>query len=134
MALKQPQSMDECVYFTRRKIGDGNAVAWVFRGKCPKCKKGIMGKPRDPKTGAVKIRSTKYECPECGHAVEKKAYEETLEVNIEYVCPACKHEGETHVPYKRKKYQGVDAVVFECGQCSAKIPITKKMKEKGEKD
>ena len=122
--------MDECIYFTRRKVGEGQAVAWVFKGNCPECKKGVMGKPRDEKTGAAKIRAKEYVCPECKYTVEKKEYEETLTANIEYTCPECKHEGEIEIPYKRKKFKGMDALVFECGKCSAKIPVTKKMKSK----
>jgi len=36
MTLKRPESMEECVYFTNRVIGDGRAMAWVFRKECPK--------------------------------------------------------------------------------------------------
>ena len=46
MALKKPNSVEECVYFTNRIIDSGRAIAWVFRKECPKCKKGIMGKPQ----------------------------------------------------------------------------------------
>ena len=52
MALKKPGSAEECVYFTNRTIGDGRAMAWVFRKECPKCK-GIMGKPQK-KNGKLK--------------------------------------------------------------------------------
>ena len=132
--VKEPESMEELVYFTQRSVGNGNVRAWVYRGICPKCKKGKMGKPADEKTGKVKVRAKEYVCPECGYTVEKKAYEETLECEIKYTCPECGHSGEIAVPFKRKKFQGMDAVVFLCDKCKAKIPITKKMKEKGEKD
>jgi len=65
MALQEPKSMDECVYFTNRLLGNGKIRAWVFREQCPKCGKGLMGKPRDPKTGRAKIRSEEYVCPSC---------------------------------------------------------------------
>ncbi len=129
MALKKPNSMDECVYFTSRSIGDGYATAWVFRESCPKCKKAMMGKPKDSKTGKTQIRAKEYICPACKFTMEKQTYEDTLTVNIEYTCPSCKKDGETTVPYKRKKVEGVDAVKFECGSCKARILITKKMKD-----
>jgi uncharacterized CHY-type Zn-finger protein len=126
--------MEELIYFTQRQVGKGNARAWVYKGPCPKCGKGLMGKPVDEKTGKVKIRAKEYVCPECSYTVEKKAYEETLECEIKYTCPECGNDGEAKVPFKRKTFQGMKAVVFQCGKCKAKIPITKKMKEKGEKD
>lgn len=139
MALRQPESMDECIYFTKRGIGDkGKAMVWVFREMCPKCKKGLMGKPRDGKTGKVKIRADTYECPECGYSVNKEEYEDTLTANISYVCPKCEHKGEVQVPFKRKKTHvfddekqkkvAVDALVFQCEKCNERILITKKMK------
>jgi predicted RNA-binding Zn-ribbon protein involved in translation (DUF1610 family) len=129
--VREPESMDELIYFTQREIGKGNVRAWVFKGACPKCNKGMMGKPVDAKTGKVKIRAKEYVCPECGFTVEKKAHEETLTCSVKYTCPECGNEGEAEVPFKRRKFQGMDAIVFQCGKCSAKIPITKKMKEKG---
>ncbi len=133
--LKEPESMDELVYFTQRNLGDkGRAKAWVYRGACPKCKKGLMGKPVDEKTGKIKVRAKEYVCPECGYTVEKKAYEDTLTCEIKYTCPECGNEGEAEAPYKRKTFQGVKAIVFQCGKCKAKLGITKKMKEKGQKD
>jgi predicted SprT family Zn-dependent metalloprotease len=123
--------MDECVYFTRRSIGEnfnGKAMAWVFKEKCPKCKKGIMGKPRDDKTGGVKIRAKEYACPECKNTIEKGAYEVTLTTNIVYTCPFCNKSGETTAPYTRKTFEGVKAIVFECQSCHKKLGVTKKMK------
>jgi hypothetical protein len=47
MPLKKPSSVEECVYFTNRTIVvSGRAMAWVFKKQCPKCKKGVMGKPQ----------------------------------------------------------------------------------------
>jgi hypothetical protein len=123
--LNMPESMDACVYFTRRVLeGDGKAIAWVSKEDCPECGKGKMGKPRDK--GKVKIRAKEYVCPECNHTVEKEAYEETLTCNIQFTCPACKKEGEASVPFQRKSYKGVKAVVFTC-DCGEKLGITKKM-------
>lgn len=132
--MREPESMDELIYFTQREIGKGNVKAWVFREVCPKCKKGLMGKPVDAKTGKVKIRAKEYVCPKCGFTIEKKAYEETLMCSVKYTCPECGNKGEAEVPFKRKKFQGMDAIVFQCSKCGAKIPITKKMKEKGGPD
>lgn len=127
MALKEPESMEELVYWTRRKIGEGSAMVWVYREDCPSCKKALMGKPRG-KDGKVKIRAKEYVCPECGYTVEKQEYEDGLTACIKYVCPECKHSGETQIPYKRKSTKGVKALVFNCESCNSKILISKKMK------
>ncbi len=139
MSLRFPESMGECVYFTRRQLGStGKAVAWVFRENCPKCSKGLMGKPVNPKTKKAKTRALEYVCPECNHTVEKGEYEDTLTCNIQYTCPECQTEGEIATPFKRQKVQllnpktgkkkAADAVVFLCGKCNEKIILTKKMK------
>ena len=134
MSLREPLSADECVYLTNRYIDDKGMVrCWVFKENCPKCGKGMMGKPRDLK-GKVKIRAKEYVCPECSYTVEKAAYELTLTANIDYTCPKCEHAGETEIPFKRKKVEGVDSLVFTCQKCGEKIPITKKMKEIGDAD
>jgi hypothetical protein len=129
MGFTLPESMDECLYFSRRTLGkDGKAVAWVEKKMCPQCKKAKMGKPVEK--GSVKIRAPLYRCPACGHEEEKKAHEESCDVKIMYTCPFCKANGEAITPYKRKKLDGVDAFVFECTSCKKKLGITKKMKEK----
>jgi len=129
MVLKQPESMEELVYFTNRSIGSGSARVWVFRQLCPKCKKVEMGKPRDKK-GKVQIRAKEYICPNCGYTVEKQAYEDSLTASIEYKCPSCGNAGEIQVPFKRKNVEGVQALRFQCQKCKANIDVTKKMKEK----
>jgi predicted SprT family Zn-dependent metalloprotease len=134
MPLRQPESMDECVYFTRRAVGKGFVMCWVFKEKCPKCGKAFMGKPRDPKTGDVKIRAKEYVCPSCNYTVEKTEYEDTLTASIAYTCLHCSNKGETQIPFKRKTFEGAKALVFQCDKCKGKIPITKKMKETGKKD
>ena len=80
------------------------------------------------------IRAKHYECPECHNIVEKEEYEDTLTASITYTCPKCKYSGDIQIPYKRKKYQGVDALVFQCEKCKEKIPVTKKMKAVGSKE
>src|SRR3989338_4477773 len=130
MALKKPESMEECVYMTQRAIGEkGYAMTWVFRNPCPKCKKSTMGKPKDKKTGKVQIRANEYVCPSCGFTMEKTAYEETLTASIEYTCPKCVTEGEIQIPFKRKKVEGAESLIFNCAKCNEKILITKKLKE-----
>jgi len=127
MALKEPESMDECVYFTRRKLDEkGSVMAWVSRKECPKCGKAMMGKPKG-ENGKIKIRSEDYECPACKYSVSKEEYEPTLECSIKYTCPHCGKSGEAAVPYKRKSFMGTKAIVFECGSCKEKIGITKKL-------
>ena len=134
MALREPKTADECVYITNRYIGDGGQVmCWVFRQMCTQCHKGLMGKPRDAK-GKVKIRAKEYICPACQYSVEKDAYEEGLTASVKYTCPSCSHVGELEIPFKRKKVEGVNSLLFLCQKCREKIYITKKMKELGEKD
>ena len=127
MVLKVPESMDELVYWTSRALGSGYVKAWAYREDCPKCKKAKMGKPKNAK-GGIMIRAKHYECPECHNIVEKEEYEDTLTACIIYTCPKCSFQGETEVPYRRKKIKGVDSLLFECGKCKEKIQVTKKMK------
>ena len=138
IALKQPTSMDDCVYFTRRSFdGKGSVMAWVSREMCPKCQKVLMGKPRD-KMGKVKIRAKEYACPACNYTIPKDEYEDQLTCSIQYTCPGCGSSGELQVPFVRKKVRRVDEVTgkketvdvirFECQMCKQKIDITKKIK------
>ena len=129
MTIKEPESMDECFYFTRRDIDSGNVAAWVFKPMCPKCGKAKLGKPINPKTGKAMIRAKEYTCPECGYTIAKEELEPTLPLNIKYTCPYCGKSGETTTEYRMKKFKGVDACVFECEFCGEKIAITKKMKK-----
>jgi len=126
MALKIPESMDECLYFTNRSIGEAQVLAWVYRKPCPKCKKAVMGKP--VVKGKVKSRATEYVCPACGYTEEKTTHEESLNLEASYTCPECAKEGESVAQYKRKKYKGVLSFVVKCVHCSAEIPLTKKLK------
>lgn len=127
MTLKTPESMEECLYFTNRSVGEGQVTAWVYRKKCPQCKEAEMGKP--VVKGKVKTRAKEYVCPNCGYTEEKEEHEESLTLEAQYTCPECGREGEGTTPYKRKSFQGVKAYVIECQHCGAKIPITKKLKK-----
>lgn len=128
-----PQSTEECLYFTRRSLGDneeGNAAAWVYKKTCPKCGKAKMGKPVD--SGHVKIRAKEYVCPECGFTEDKTTHEESCMVEIIYKCPYCGGEGEATTEYKLKAFKvdgkAAKAYIFECGKCHRKLGLTKKMK------
>ena len=127
MVLQKPKSMEECVYYTYRGLDEGEVTVWVFRQKCPKCKKAYMSKPRSA-NGKVKTRANEYVCSECGYKVEKQEYEDSLTANIDYSCPKCKNKGEIQVPFKRKNVGGVMALRFQCQKCSANIDVTRKMK------
>src|SRR3989344_2502145 len=116
MALREPESMDECVYFTNRATEKCKVRAWVFREQCPKCGKGLMGKPKDSKTGRAKIRAEEYECPEC----------------------KCNSSDEISAPFQWKKIQrlneetgkkqSIDSIRVLCSKCNEKIDVTKKMR------
>jgi len=139
MSLKEPASMDELIYFTRRKLGEhGTAIAWVYKQPCPKCKKAKMSKPINEKTGRPKIRSKVYVCPACNNEEEKVAYEKTLDMECKYTCPSCKKQGESSAPFDRKNVKifsivkqdkvSAKAVRLQCEHCQGNIDITKKMK------
>lgn len=128
MVLKEPESTDELLYYTRRTLGDkGKAVAWVYKKECPKCHKARMGKPADEK-GKVKIRANLYVCPACGYSEDKKTHEESCILQVKCVCPFCSKSGEAETGYKRTSFEGSPAYVFTCPHCMKKIGITKKMK------
>lgn len=134
--LKEPESMDEIIYFTRRKIDSGSAVAWVKKKSCPKCKKSKMGKPVEK--GKIKIRAEVYVCPSCSYTEGKKEHEESLDAEINYTCQNCKNDDGIKIPFKRKRIQlinketgkkkAAESLQFQCSKCSKDIDITKKMK------
>ncbi len=127
MALKEPESMEELFYFTRRKLeNDGWVKAWVYRPEAP-TGKGLLSKPVDEKTGKPKVRSNIYVDDE-GNEYPVEEINPTLKLEIKYKSPYNGEEGETTIPYKRKTYQGVPAFVFQDSEGN-KIPITKKMKQ-----
>jgi len=125
--MKEPESMDECIYFTNRAADNGRITAWVMKADCPACGADKMGKP--VVKGKVKIRAKEYVCPACGYTEEKTEHEEKLTVQIKYTCPHCRDVGEAETPYIRKTFKGVPSYVFICNGCGEKIGITKKMKK-----
>lgn len=133
MALKKPESVEECVYFTNRIIDSGRAMAWVFRKECPKCRKGIMGKPKK-KSGKLDKKADHYVCYSCGYQESNEQVENSLVINVEYKCQHCGNEGETTTEYKRKSFEGVQSYVFDCQKCHKKIGLTKKLKESKKKE
>ena len=98
MALRFPDSMDECIYFTRRKDDDSYIIAWVFKKQCPKCKKGPMAKPKAPKTGRPKIRAAEYVCDKCGYSEEKKVHEESQQEGVAEKTPESLEEQAGDMP------------------------------------
>lgn len=127
MPLKKPSSMEECLYFTNRSIGEGFATAWVYRKECPKCKKGRLGKPIK-KNGKADKKAAYYECPACKYQESNEQVESSVKLEVQYKCPYCGNEGEATTEYKRKAFEGVPSYVFECQKCSKNIGITKKLK------
>jgi len=136
--IQEPKSMTECVYFTNRIVGNGKLKAWVFREMCTQCKKGLMGKPVNPKTKKPKRTAKEYVCPECKFTVPEKEYENQLKLNVKYTCPSCNAQDEIQVPYLRKrilrfdeekkKKVAIESVRFQCSKCSGNIDVTKKLK------
>ena len=133
MALKKPNSMQECLYFTNRTIDSGKAIAWVFRKECPSCRKGIMSKP-EKKVGKIDKKADCYICNSCGYKESNEDVENSLVLNVEYKCPHCGNESETTTEYVKKNYYGVKAYIFNCQKCGQKIGITKKLKDTKKKE
>ncbi|MBR9703601.1 hypothetical protein GOV10_06170 [Candidatus Woesearchaeota archaeon] len=119
--MKEPESMDECVYFTRRAFAPdkGKMMAWALRKECPKCKKGLMKKP--------KKTANEYVCPQCKYEEPKAEHEENLVVSVKYTCPFCNKDGKAETPFKRKTLYGKPAYVFLCSSCNEKLGIYKRM-------
>lgn len=129
--MQIPESMDECLYFTNRRLPDGTKIlAWVRKKQCPACGNALMGKPLDAKTGRPKVRATVYACPGCGHEESKKDHEADLQVEVEYSNPEGTETKNATTPYKRKTFQGIPSFVFENEFTGEKTGITKKMKAK----
>lgn len=113
-------------------IGEGYAVAWVYRKECPKCKKHTIGKPIK-KNGKADKKAPYYECRICKYQESNEQVENSLKLEIEYKCPYCGNEGEATTEYTRKIFEGIPSYVFECGKCGKNIGITKKLKIKKNK-
>ncbi|MEK6868761.1 MAG: hypothetical protein AABX74_00900, partial [Nanoarchaeota archaeon] len=106
MSLKRPGSMEECLYFTNRSIGEGFATSWAYRPDCPKCKKPTIGKPIK-KNGKVDKKADYFECQVCKHQMSNDEADSLAKLEVQYKCPHCGNEGETTTEYKRKTFEGV---------------------------
>lgn len=129
MALTLPENMEELVYFTRRLLDGKRIICWVDKQPCAHCGKGLMSKPKDPKTGRPKIRATEYICEYCDHKEPKQEYEDGLTALAVYTCPHCEKDGESSAPFKRKTIKGVKTLRLQCEHCGGNLDLTKKMKE-----
>lgn len=137
MVIKEPTSMSECAFFTRRTIGaQGKIAAWVLRSQCPQCKQAMMGKPKDSKTGKVKIRAKEYVCPGCSYTVDEHTHEQALTITIKYTCQHCGQEGSTQQPFHFKKSKIDDPhnpgekktaklIRFQCEHCQQSVDLIK---------
>ena len=133
MALKKPNSMEECLYFTNRALdNEGFAIAWAYKKLCPKCKEERLGKPIK-KNGKPDKKSPNYECIKCKYQETNEETENDLRLEVEYKCPNCGNESMTTTEYIRKTFEGVPSFVFACEKCEQKIGITKKMKKSKKK-
>jgi hypothetical protein len=126
--IKEPENMDDLLFFTNRRSDNGAIKAWAHRPLCPKCKKGKMGKPVNEKTGKVAKKAEVYACHACHYEMPGSEAEKIAVVDVLFTCPFCRKSGEAKTSYERKLWQGVPAYVFECTFCKQKIGITKKMK------
>lgn len=125
--------MEECLYFTNRPIGNGYAIAWVYRKECPNCKKPTIGKPLK-KNGKADKKASYYECKMCKYQEPNEEVEKELKLEVQYKCPYCSYEGETTTEYERKIFEGIPSYVFGCDKCNKKIGLTKKMKGSKKKE
>ena len=126
--IMRPKSIEECLYFTNRAIGNGKAVAWVLRKQCVKCNQGHMIKPL--KRGKPDKKAEFYICNKCSYQESNNDVESNLIMNVEYKCPYCDNESQTTAEYKRKSFQGILSYAFECQKCHKVIGLTKKLKQK----
>lgn len=132
--FEYPETMDELLYFTNRRLPDGTKIlAVVERKDCPECGKEKMGKPINEKTGKVKTRAKEYVCPNCGHEEPKKAHEESLELDIQYTNSEQTEVKRTKTPYKRRTWKGMKSFVFENEFTGERMGITKRLKTKKKK-
>lgn len=115
--FEEPKSVNEVLYFTRRPIKSrsgekGFLFMWVPRVECPKCKNGLLKKP--------KKRAKHYECEKCGNEVEDLG---EVMAYVKYTCPYCKNELKIKQIWKKP-------FSFKCVECEKviKVPSLKKNK------
>ncbi len=128
-----PQSMDDLLYFSNRKLPDGvRIIAWVEKISCPACGDALMGKPVDEKTGKVKIRAAEFVCPACGHTEPKAAHLKKLSMQVRYTDTTGKNWKAATTEYKLRTWKGMKAYVFENEFTNEKMGVTKRLKMKGD--
>ncbi len=130
-----PTSMEDLLYFSNRKMPDGvRIIAWVDKLTCEKCKKALMGKPINEKTGKVKIRAAVFVCPECEHEEPKTAHTKKLVMQIRYTDETGKNWKSAQTAYTLKTWKGMKAYVFQNEFTGEKMGVTKRLKMKGDPD
>ncbi|VVB74764.1 Transposase zinc-ribbon domain protein [Candidatus Tiddalikarchaeum anstoanum] len=123
----KPTSITGLDFFTRQVMDpDGFAFMWVFRPKCPACKKGVLSK--------LKKRDKFYTCSECGKQSSLEEYGNLLVANVEYTCPFCKKKGEYSNKWEKPASKTAPIMVkFECMNCGEKLKVMRMKKEKKKK-
>lgn len=129
-----PQQMDDLLYFSNRRLPSGiRMIAWVEKITCEGCKKALMGKPVDEKTGKVKIRSSIFVCPECGREEKKAVHTKKLTMQVRYTDETGKEWKKAETEYKLRTWQGMKAYVFDNEFTGKPMGVTKRLKLKSEK-
>lgn len=121
MALEKPTNPKDLRFFTRKTVGSGKAMLWVFNPRCSKCKDGYLAVPYDESTGRFKSRAKTVKCNKCGAEAPKTELKEAEAiVNVAYTCPFCGKEGELQAPFKRTAKK---AFKFRCIFCGKEIKV-----------
>lgn len=118
--LVRPKDPKEVRYFTRKTVGKGKVMIWVFNPDCPKCD-GKLSIPYDEETGRYKSMARDVTCNKCIYSIPKKDFKEVEAVaNIAYTCPYCGKEGELQLPFVNKKKK---IFKFKCSHCGKEIKV-----------
>ena len=75
--MKEPESMEELIYFTNRAIGKGSVKAWVYKQKCPKCGKHMIIVQVEPVYDAENAYvpyDTIIECTSCSFKIRAESF------------------------------------------------------------
>ncbi len=129
MGIEEPESMENLMYVTNRRLGDGKIMAWTYRVDCPECDEEYLTKPSKKTGKGPNTRAKKYTCDNCGFEMPEEDVRDAAVLQAKYTCPHCGEKGTAETDYKREKYKGTKAYIFTCEHCDEEIPLTKKMKE-----